>query len=185
MAKASAMNSATNRQMIQGCWKKACGACLNSEHEGGAGGCVGQRHSLHVREREREAAPGRHLLALADDDARENRDHRQHARRERQQQADAEEGGEYREQVAVADERWRACLVRRRRRLARGRAPAVAPRCRSAPAAALAAERWRRRRDPPCWRRAAGRTDVDGLRNGRVAQSGGRAALVRHSSGAR
>ena len=54
---------------------------FEDEYEDCAGGSVGERHSLRVREREREAARGCHLVALADDDSREDRDHRA-ARRE-------------------------------------------------------------------------------------------------------
>jgi hypothetical protein len=47
-----------------------------------AGNRVGQRHRQHVHQREHEGTPGGDVLALADDDARQDRDHREHAGRE-------------------------------------------------------------------------------------------------------
>ena len=70
-----------------------------------------QRVGDHVDQRQHQRAPRAQARALAGDQARQDRDHRQHARRERQQQAGAEEAEQRQPAIACRQGRRRGgCL---------------------------------------------------------------------------
>ena len=78
---------------------------LPGKRERGTCDRVGDRHAEHVGERQREGATARDraVTAGAHDDAREDRDHRQHAGREREPEPGDEEPEDDGWQAAVAD----------------------------------------------------------------------------------
>ena len=59
-----------------------------------AGDGVGQRHCQHIDQRQHEGLVRRDVPAVAGDDAGQDRDHREHAGREGQAEADQEEGAD-------------------------------------------------------------------------------------------
>jgi hypothetical protein len=72
---------------------------------GDASDGVRDRHADHVGERQRERARFTERCAFAGDDSGKDRDHRQHARREREQQPEHQE---------TAEDQWRAVLEKLR-----------------------------------------------------------------------
>jgi hypothetical protein len=62
---------------------------------------VGERHAQDVGDRKQERAPLADLASPAGDDAGQDRDHRQHAGRKREQQAEQEEAAEDEREVAL------------------------------------------------------------------------------------
>jgi hypothetical protein len=77
------------------------------EAGGDPGSGVGCRHPQHVGQRQQEAARMRDALpgaAGADDDARQDRNHRKDAGRQRQQQTEAEEAAEQQPEAGMAEE---------------------------------------------------------------------------------
>ena len=119
--------------------------------KGGARDRVGQRHAEDIGHGQQERPPRCRRLALAGDDAREDGDHRQHAGREGEQQAEAEEARHDREQAAARDQARESILLRDHRCRFAGR-----------------------------WRAGRWKLDGDGLGHRRVAQARIRAALVAH-----
>ena len=91
---------------------------LAGGREGGAGDRVGQGHAEHVDHRQQERAPRRRRRALAGDDAGQDRDHRQHAGREGEQQAEAEESRHDDQQAPAGDQSRKAVLLGDHRRTA-------------------------------------------------------------------
>jgi len=78
----------------------------------GTAGCVGQCHAHDIGERQREAAHRRRILTRAGDHARQDRHHRQHARRKREQQTKAVERAENEPPGAVDNQTRKAVLFR-------------------------------------------------------------------------
>ena len=72
---------------------------------------VSDRHAEHIHKREGYGA-ARADVALSRDDPREDGHHRQYARREREEQAQSEEGAEHEEEIARADEPCETILLR-------------------------------------------------------------------------
>ena len=106
------MNSSDQQHDDPRLLKERLRRLFEREHEHGAGGRIGERHALHIRECEREAAQRRDLVALADDDAGQDGNHRQHAGSERQQHAAVRRrSASTAEQIAVANQTGELILL--------------------------------------------------------------------------
>ena len=74
---------------------------------------VGQRHGEHVGQGQQEPAPGGHGSGLADDDAGQDGDHREHARGQREQRAEGEERQHVQDETALFQARSDPVLDRK------------------------------------------------------------------------